>query len=235
MPNGAPQKFVVLALAAALCVAACSKRDDAGKPSTIPPLDPAAAPSPPPALAMPPAPPPARAAEATPPAAAAAPGSDVGASITGSIVLSPAIAKLRHKTGTLYLVARQPSDNPSVRGTMIAVKKLPATTFPLPFALTAADMPFQNGPFEGELVLTARIDQDGDPLTYEKGDVFGKLPKVSVGAHGVKLALDQVQKETESLAGGAPIMGGLGGPAPEQPQGTGELPPGHPRLPAGHP
>ena len=167
---------------------------------------------------------------------AAAPAADSpGASITGSIVLSPAIAKAKPKGGTLYLVARRISDNPTARGTLIAVRKLPVTKFPLPFSLTAADMPFQNGPFDGELVLTARIDQDGDPMTHEKGDVFGTLPKVPVGAHGVKLALDQVQKETESLAGGAPIMGGMGAPG-----SAGAMPPGHPpmggaALPPGHP
>jgi len=169
---------------------------------------------------------------------AAAPAADSpGASITGSIVLSPAIAKAKPKGGTLYLVARRISDNPTARGTLIAVRKLPVTKFPLPFSLTAADMPFQNGPFDGELVLTARIDQDGDPMTHEKGDVFGTLPKVPVGAHGVKLALDQVQKETESLAGGAPgpMMGGMGAPG-----GGAAMPPGHPamgggELPPGHP
>ncbi|HEY4395456.1 MAG TPA: hypothetical protein VGP64_15400 [Polyangia bacterium] len=235
MPNWAREKLTLLGVAAAvvvLGVAACSKHDDAGKPSAIPPLDPGASPSLPPAA--PPTPPPA--AEPTPPPAAAA---DSGGSITGSIVLSSAVAKVRPKAGTLYLVARRPSDNPTARGTLIAVKKLPATTFPLPFSLTAGDMPFQNGPFEGELVLTARIDQDGDPLTYEKGDVFGKLATVKVGSHNVKLALDQVQKETESLAGGAPIMGGMRPPTQDQP-GAGELPPGHPPmgqgdLPAGHP
>jgi hypothetical protein len=244
MSNWVRSRFTLLGPAAGALLLAlvgapsCSKHDDAGKPSTIPPLDPAApaaAPSLPPPGPTPPMP----AAPPSPPAAA-----DSGGSITGSIVLSPAIAKARPQGGTLYLVARRPSDNPSARGTLIAVKKLPATTFPLPFALTAADMPFQNGPFEGELVLSARIDQDGDPLTYEKGDVFGKLPKVSVGTHGVKLALDQVQKETESLAGGAPIMGGMGGPTQGMGQGPmpgmQQLPPGHPPmgqggLPPGHP
>ena len=168
--------------------------------------------------------------------AAEAPAADgPGASITGSIVLAPAVAKARPKGGTLYLVARRISDNPTARGTLIAVRKLPATKFPLPFSLTAADMPFQNGPFDGDLVLTARIDQDGDPLSHEKGDVYGSLPKVPVGSHDVKLTLDQVQKETESLAAGAPIMGGMGAPG-----SAGAMPPGHPpmggaALPPGHP
>jgi hypothetical protein len=237
----AREKLTAMALAAFLAAAssgACTRKDDAGKPSSVPPLDPATAPSAPAtAPGAPPAAPTVPAPSAAMPAAAPAeaPADSPGASITGSIVLAPAVAKARPKGGTLYLVARRISDNPTARGTLIAVRKLPATKFPLPFSLTAADMPFQNGPFDGDLVLTARIDQDGDPLTHEKGDVYGSLPKVPVGSHDVKLALDQVQKETESLAAGAPIMGGTGAPG-----GAGTMPPGHPpmgggALPPGHP
>jgi hypothetical protein len=206
-----------LALAVAFAAAAgCSKHDDASRPSAVPPMDPNAAPAPaaPQPLTAPP--PSAQAAPGQPAAPAAH--DDPGASIKGKIVLSAAIAKTKPQ-GTLYLTARRPSDNPEARGTLIAVKKLPATTFPLAFEMTAADMPFQTGPFEGDLVLTARIDRDGDPMTHEKGDAFGGLPKVRVGAQDVKLTIDQVQKETESL--GQP--GAMGGP-----MGGGMLPPGHP-------
>ena len=137
-----------------------------------------------------------------PPAApeAAAPAAGPGGSITGKIELPAALAKTKPE-GTLFLVARRISDNPTARGTLIAVKKMPATKFPLAFDLSAADMPFQNGAFDGELTLTARIDQDGDPLTHQKGDILGTLPKVRVGSKNVKVTMDQVQKETESLAG----------------------------------
>jgi hypothetical protein len=206
MPNRAVATLLLLA-----AIAACSKKaDEAGKPSSVPPLDPAPAPTmPAPALAP----------AAPEPAAAPA---DPSASITGEMILPAAIAKTK-PAGTLYLVARRISDNPTARGTLIAVKKLPATSFPLPFSLSAADMPFQNGAFDGDLTLTARIDQDGDPMTHQKGDVFGTLPKVHVGSRDVKLVLDQVQKEAESLAGpgagpgAGPMMGG-GAP----------MPPGHP-------
>jgi hypothetical protein len=77
------------------------------------------------------------------------------------------------------------------------------------------------GAFDGEVSLAVRVDKDGDPMTRRKGDVFGSLPKVSVGARGVKLMLDQVQKEDESLAGGAPVGGG-----PMSPHAG--MPPGHP-------
>jgi hypothetical protein len=230
----------LIAFLAAAGGGACTRKEEAGKPSAVPPLDPTAAPgtAPPTPAAAPPTPAPAAAmpAAAVPEPAAEAPAADnPGASITGSIVLAPAVAKAKPKGGTLYLVARRISDNPTARGTLIAVRKLPATKFPLPFSLSAADMPFQNGPFDGDLVLTARIDQDGDPMTHEKGDVYGSLPRVPVGSHDVKLALDQVQKETESLAGGAPAMGGMGAPG-----SAGAMPPGHPAmggaaLPPGHP
>jgi hypothetical protein len=104
---------------------------------------------------------------------------------------------------------------------------MPATKFPLPFELSAADMPFQNGAFDGELTLTARIDQDGDPMSHQKGDVIGTLPKVQVGSKNVRLTLDQVQKEDESLVGGP--MGG--GRPPMMPPGH----PGAPGMPPGHP
>jgi hypothetical protein len=199
---------------------ACTKKDEAGAPSPVPPLAqapsaPAAAPPPPPPPAPPPAP------EAAPPPAGP------GGSITGKIELTSAIAKSKPE-GTLFLVARRISDNPTARGTLIAVKKLPATKFPLPFDLSAADMPFQNGAFDGELTLTARIDQDGDPLTHQKGDVLGTLPKVRVGSKNVKLMLDQVQKETESLAGPGPMGGGRPPMMPPGHPGGAGLPPGHP-------
>jgi hypothetical protein len=184
---------LVLGLSAALGGFGCNKSQDEGaKPSGVPPL---------PAAAQPPAPT-APAPAPTAPAPTAPAAADPAATITGAIVIPAAMAKLK-PNGTLYLVARRPSDNPSARGTMIAVKKMPATKFPLEFTLSAADMPFQNGPFDGDLVLTARIDQDGDPMSHQKGDMLGTL-NVHVGAHGVTLPLDQVQKESESLAGPPP-------------------------------
>ncbi|HEY7373469.1 MAG TPA: hypothetical protein VIF57_15015 [Polyangia bacterium] len=228
MPSLRSHAFLFVAAVTASMVA-CSKKDDSGAPSSVPPLPPGAAapavappppaPSPPPPL---PPPPPPAAPEAAAPAGP-------GGTITGKIELPAALAK-KKPDGTLFLVARRISDNPSARGTLIAVKKLPATSFPLPFTLSAADMPFQNGAFDGDLTLTARIDQDGDPLSHQKGDLLGALPKVRVGSKNVRLSLDQVQKEDESLAG-APMGGGR---PPMMPPGhpstgaPGGLPPGHP-------
>jgi hypothetical protein len=74
--------------------------------------------------------------------------------------------------------------------------------------------------------VSARIDQDGDPLSHQKGDLIGTLPKVRVGSKNVRLTMDQVQKETESLAGPGPMGGG------KPPMMPGNRPPG---MPPGHP
>jgi hypothetical protein len=197
---------IALALVAAVAAGAC-KKDEAGKASGVPPL-PSGAPA---APAAPPAPPPAAPAPA--PAAAEKP-ADPNAKITGQIVVSPAMRAHVAPTDTLFVVARRIPDNPQVRGSLVAVKKLSAAKLPIDFELSAADMPFQNGAFEGDLQLSVRDNKSGDPIMRRKGDVFGTLPKVRVGAKDVKLPLDQLQKEDESLAGAQ--MGG------------GALPPGHP-------
>ncbi|HVZ74418.1 MAG TPA: hypothetical protein VHJ20_18685 [Polyangia bacterium] len=229
MPNPSRISRMALVFAASglVSMAACSKGDDASKAASVPPL-PAA---PPPAPA---APPPERSPAS--PGGASAGGSgpsqgpdsiDPNATITGQITVAASVKAHVLPTDTLFLVARRPSETPGVRGSLIAVKKLSAAKLPLDFTLSAADMPFQGGTFDGDVTLSIRDDKDNDPMTRLKGDVFGTLPKVHVGARNVKLPLDQLQKEDESLTGanphGGPMQMGGGGP-----MGGGALPPGHP-------
>ena len=192
-----------------LTAAACSKHDEAGKASGVPPLtNPAAPPTPAPAA-------PAAPVAAAPAEKPAGKPADPNAKIVGQVVLAGSMKDHVAPTDTIYIVARRVPDNPSARGSLVAVKKVSAAKFPLAFELSAADMPFQNGAFEGDLQLWVRDNKSGDPIVRRKGDVFGMLPRVHVGARDVKLPLDQLQKEDESLAGG-PMTGG------------GALPPGHP-------
>jgi hypothetical protein len=99
-------------------------------------------------------------------------------------------------------------DSPGTRGSLVAVKRFTAASFPIEFTMSKADMMFQNGAFEGALTLSARVDKDGDPITRKKGDVFGTVDGVKVGASGVEIALSELQKDDESLTG-APAAGGL--------------------------
>lgn len=179
----------------------CKKPSEAPRPAALGanPSAPAAAPTPP----APPAP------------SAGTPGA-AGPTITGTITLAPARKGDVTPNDVLYLSARRIPDNPKARGSLIAVKRFSASSFPIEFTLGAGDMMFQNGPFEGELMLSARVDKDGDPMSRRKGDVFGTVDRVKVGTAGVAIVLDQLQKEDESLLGGPPPGGGMG------------MPPGHP-------
>jgi hypothetical protein len=209
---------VALALAvASLAAGACNKNDE-GKASGVPPLPPGPAPAPAATAPAPAAPAPAPA----PAAPAAEKPADPNAKISGQVVVSPAMKAHVAPTDAIFVVARRIPDNPAVRGSLVAVKKLSATKFPVDFELSAADMPFQNGAFEGDVQLSVRDNKSGDPIMRRKGDVFGMLPKVHVGARDVRLALDTLQAEDESLAGA-------------QMMGSGAMPPGHPAVPPGHP
>jgi hypothetical protein len=185
----------------------CSKNNDGPRPTPIAPSPSAAAPA---AATTQPAQP---AAAPTPSAAVEATGP--AATISGKITLASERKGDVTPNDAVYLVARRISDNPKARGSLVAVKRFTAASFPIEFTLGPGDMMFKNGAFEGNLSLAARVDKDGDPMTRRKGDVFGTVDVVKVGSAGVEVKLDQLQKEDESLAGGAPPM-------------QGGLPPGHP-------
>jgi len=113
----------VLAAIGALTLASCEKKDDASKPSGIPAMAanaPAETPLPTPPPAPQPGPPPGA---AEPPPAPEAP-VDPKAAISGTIVLTPARKGDVAPADTIFLVARRIADNPSARGSLVAVKRL---------------------------------------------------------------------------------------------------------------
>ena len=83
------------------------------------------------------------------------------------------------------------------------MKRFTASSFPIEFTLGAGDMMFKNGAFEGELTLSARRQgrRSHDPA---QGRRVQLVDRVKVGTAGVAVSLDQIQKEDESLLGGAP-------------------------------
>lgn len=90
----------------------------------------------------------------------------------------------------LYLVARAPEGGPPV-----AARKLPSGPFPMPFELGPGDVMLSGRPFSGPLVLTARLDRDGDPLTREPNEPAGGLDgPVMPGTEGIELVLDLSQR-----------------------------------------
>jgi len=81
--------------------------------------------------------------------------------------------------------------DPSRPGPPLAAKQLPAGPFPMEFTLTAADMiPMAKGrPVPAEVLLSARLDADGNATTREPG-MPSKTMTVDSDAHGLSLTLE---------------------------------------------
>ena len=76
---------------------------------------------------------------------------------------------------------------------MIAATKIDGITaksFPLRYAVTQKDA-MMGAPLVGKVSVTARVDQDGDAISKQPGDVVGAATEaVMVGTNPVKFTLD---------------------------------------------
>jgi hypothetical protein len=208
-------KTVIAALFITCVAAGCSKKGPApDKPAGIAP---SANPTTPPPTTPPPTAP-AAAAPAAPSGGEAemVPSPpDPGQSISGTIVVPASRAKDVQKGDTMFLIARR-AGGPPGPGSMIAVQRLTAGDFPMPFTLSSRDAMIPGTPFEGSISINVRVDKDGDAITRRKGDVIGQASDVKVGTQNVTISLDTLQKEDVTLGG--PMGGGM----------AGNKPPGHP-------
>jgi len=52
----------------------------------------------------------------------------------------------------------------------------------------------QGMPFSGKVLLSARLDKDGNPMTNEAGNLLGEYKKnpVEIGSQNVDIVLDHV-------------------------------------------
>lgn len=111
----------------------------------------------------------------------AAPGA--GGDLRGRIVLGAGVEA--NEQGTLFVIARGPEPGPP-----LAVKRLPAGPFPLEFSLGAGDVMIPGREFRGPIVLSARLDLDGNPLTREPGGLAAQLDApVEPGTSDLELVL----------------------------------------------
>jgi cytochrome c-type biogenesis protein CcmH len=115
-----------------------------------------------------------------PTAGSAAPG---GAPIRGSVRLAEGARA--PSDAVLFVIARSAQGGPP-----LAVRRLPAGPFPLDFEIGPQDAMMAGRPFAGSILLSARIDTDGDPMTRAAGDLIAlhETP-LEPGAGGVDLVL----------------------------------------------
>ena len=89
---------------------------------------------------------------------------------------------------TIFLVVRS-AENP---GPPLAVKKLTASKFPLPFALDGRDAMVAGTKMSGKVIVQVRIDKDGDAMTKNPGDITGVSRPLEPPADKVVVTLDTI-------------------------------------------
>ena len=79
--------------------------------------------------------------------------------------------------GILYVIVRVAGRE---GGPPLAVKRLPAD-LPVEFTVTAADAMVPGTPLVDAMDVTVRLDQDGDALSRQAGDLTGTVGSVAIG------------------------------------------------------
>lgn len=108
--------------------------------------------------------------------------------LAGTIDIAPAL-KNKVKPGDVIFLSAKRVEGGQVQRMPLAVDRLEVTSFPLPFALTAANVMMAGTEFKGDVALTARLDRDQEATTRSPGDIEGTL-RTAIPAKGLKVVLD---------------------------------------------
>ncbi len=142
---------------------------------------------------------------------------DLSKRVAGTLKLTDKTKTKVAAGDTIFLVARSYSEG-GAPGQVLAVKRLAAGTWPMTFELSGSDVMIEGAALSGKVVVTARVDKDGDAMTKLPGDVEGVSKPIAVPAKDVEVVLDTIRTE----AAGPPAGGGMGAAH------GGGMPPGHP-------
>jgi hypothetical protein len=111
--------------------------------------------------------------------------------VTGKIVVDPKV-KDKVTPGTpVFLIVKRAGADGATTGPPLAVDKLSWGSDGVAFELTEANAMVAGTELSGDVVVTARYDQDSDALTKEPGDVTGQV-RVTIPSDNIKLTLDTV-------------------------------------------
>ena len=108
-----------------------------------------------------------------------------GRSVSGVIDLDPA-ARAALRPGAIVFVMLRESGFGA--GPPLAARRLPASSFPLAFEIGQADA-MAGGQVPDDVLIEARLDSDGDPITRPRSDPYGREDHVKIGTRGLHLVL----------------------------------------------
>jgi hypothetical protein len=93
--------------------------------------------------------------------------------------------------GAIFLIVKRAGADGSPTGTPLAVDKLTWAKDGVPFEITEQQAMVAGTELTGDVVVTARYDQDGDALSKQPGDIVGTA-RVKIPANNVTVTLDDV-------------------------------------------
>ena len=110
--------------------------------------------------------------------------------LEGKITAGPKIAV---KPGSILFLSVRPIDPTTgeIIGGPIAVQRIDVAELPVSFRLTGRDAMSAGTRFEGDVLIQARIDGDGEARTREPGDIAGEA-RAKIPAKSIALVLDDV-------------------------------------------
>jgi hypothetical protein len=113
--------------------------------------------------------------------------------LRGTISVAPALKAKVAAGGAVFLSVKRPDPATGEGvGMPLAVAKVVLVPDGFAFDLTEKDAMMSGTQLSGEVVITARYDQDSDAFSKQPGDVSGKV-KATVPAKDLKIVLDTVQ------------------------------------------
>jgi len=109
--------------------------------------------------------------------------------IEGTIELAPEFVGSVPPNAVVFLMARSPAN-----GSLVAAKRISNPRFPLAFAIGSDDSMSAASEFEGPLLITVRIDADGNATTRDVGDLLGSATEShGPGDRGVVVRVSELQ------------------------------------------
>ena len=124
------------------------------------------------------------------PGAAARP--DPKATLGGQITVAPMLRSQLRPDDVVFVVVRR-DDGTDHGGVVLGVKRYGADRWPIAFHLDNRDAMTARTALSGRVVVSARVDHDGDATTREPGDLIGAV-RGEVGQEGLALLVDAVAK-----------------------------------------
>lgn len=109
--------------------------------------------------------------------------------VTGTITLSPKLADHAKRGTPLFVIVKHADKSGQPTGTPLAVDKLAWDGSPLTYDVTEGQAMVNGTQMTGDVVITARYDQDGDAISKQPNDIVGQV-RVKVPAQNANITLD---------------------------------------------